>query len=612
MRAVVTASPGHLWSARLGSIQDATGAIVVRFRTSDPRPVPGARITIAGKLVKSGWRVELRPDETWRAADLDEAALPVPVARDAGASIDPVEDGRLVTIAGTVAKGGSRGSDGRVSVTLVVAGGSRIGVRATAIARIPASSLKAGTAVRLVGIAEGSVGSAGPRPGRLWLRGPADVVPIAASALSDLVTDEAGGGGILGTVPAPTAVAWLAAGGVVVVAAVITVPPGILVPRGRLIRVEDATGTVEVLLPSVATAGSSLPRMAVGDRLVVTGKVVALTAGLRIHATDVRASGVGTVTVRTLATGPTSAHIGRIARVTGRVGAVRRSGNGWRAELAVGAARVLVVGDPGSGIPMERVTVGALLRATGIVVAATSGSADTRPRIVPRIPGDLVVVASAAAGSQGSTSTGRAAASAVGGGAATGATPGAIAQPGTSASTMRSAMLLPARRTATELTRRSAIGEQVLVSGIVRGVVDDAALVEDETGIVRVVLGGAATGLAGSLRAGDAIRAVARAIDGGGTAAVGVDDAAAVVRAGAPIVAAATDGDVALAAGPAFSPLGAVTASPSPVAGTRIMHHRPPPCPTGPTTISLSRSSCSASRPREWRSRPGSRPARGS
>jgi hypothetical protein len=107
------------------------------------------------------------------------------------------------------------------------------------------------------------------------------------------------------------------------------------------------------------------------------------------------------------------------------------------------------------------------------------------------------------------------------------------------------------------------------------------------------VLGGAATELAGSLRAGDAIRAVARAIDGGGTAAVGVDDAAAVARAGAPVVAGerASDGPTAaddtasLAGGaslsdavgavPDVSPLGTVSAAPSPDGGAPDRGHTP-------------------------------------
>ena len=540
-RAVVTASAGHLWSARLGTIQDATGAIVVRYRVADARPVVGARVMIVGTLVKAGWRVELRADEAWQTVDLDEAVLPVPVARDAGASIDPTEDGRLVTIAGTVAKGGTRGSDGRISVTLATAEGTRIGVRATAVAGIPAASLVAGSTVRLLGVAEGAVSGTKSLQGRLWLRSVADIVPIAASALADVVTDETGSDGTLDTVLAPTSVARLAAGGVAVIEAVVTVPPGILVPRGRLLRVEDATGTVEVLLPAVAAAGSSLPGMAIGDRLLISGKVVALAAGLRIHATAVTASGVGSVAVRTLVAGPTAADVGHIVRVAGPVRTVRRSGTGWRAELTVGAGLVLVIGDPGSAIPIERVALGSQVRVTGVVVAASSGSTDTRPRIVPRIPGDVVVVRTAAASV--ATSTGRVAAAAVGGSASTGTATAATVGPGASMGTLRSSTLLPARRTATELTRRSAVGEQVLVSGIVRGVVDTAALVEDETGIVRVVLGGAAAGLAGSLRAGDALRAVAWTIDGGGTAAVGVDDPDAVVRAGTPVVTSAAADD---------------------------------------------------------------------
>jgi hypothetical protein len=285
--------------------------------------------------------------------------------------------------------------------------------------------------------------------------------------------------------------------------------------------------------------------------------VVALTAGLRIHATDVRAAGVGTVTVRTLASGPTSADTGRIARVSGRVGAVRRSGNGWRAELAVGAARVLVVGDPGSGIPMERVTVGALLRVTGIVVAATPCRCPAHRPAHPH----LVVVGSAAGGSPGSVDRPRGA-SVVGGGTA-GWRP--VRSPAGNVSEHHAW-----RRSSTpdgEVTRQCRRGAGARERHRARRR-RRCALVEDETGTCgscsarRRRLRVAPTGRRDpGDRAGDRRQC---------TAAVGVDDAAAVVRAGVPFVVAATVGtDGAVAAVPAFSPLGAVSASSSPDGGVR-------------------------------------------
>jgi len=70
---------------------------------------------------------------------------------------------------------------------------------------------------------------------------------------------------------------------------------------------------------------------------------------------------------------------------------------------------------------------------------------------------------------------------------------------------------------------------------VVRGAAAGAILVDDGTGIAHVALRGAAAAMAGSVSAGDALRAAGTTErDAAGSVAVVVDDPASIVRAGAP------------------------------------------------------------------------------
>lgn len=523
---VVTSAPGLLWSARLGTVQDTTGAVIVRYRGDDRTPTVGARIDVTGTLLRSGNRLVLRADEPWSASAAGLDQLPEPVAADAGDAIGQATDARLAFVAGTVAKGTVRHAGGRLSFDLVTADGARFGVSATQAAAIPAAPA-AGIAVRVTGI--GVPGGTGMRTaaGRVWLRTAADLVALGLPASgADGTGPDASGGSAAngstatnGSTAALAAIASIQVGETVTVSGVVSVGPGILAPKGRGFRIEDASGSVEILAP----AGSIAP--AAGRRVSVSGRVERLARGPRIRAAAIVDTGSGTIPVMTLAAGLRLADVGHVVRVAGTVARVERPGTSWRAAIAGGSWSVLVAATAASGPAPARLVVGARVTVTGLVMAAPAGAADARPRIVPRGPGDIVVSRPAAVGAAAAVS------SSDGTDGSGGGTPGGLASGPSAAdpaATAASSAPDVPLRTAGDLVA-AAPGVVVRVSGIVRSASSSAILLQDLSGVVRIRLAGAAAPLAASVRPGDALSAVGttdRRADG--SAEVTVDDPSAV------------------------------------------------------------------------------------
>ena len=87
----------------------------------------------------------------------------------------------------------------------------------------------------------------------------------------------------------------------------------------------------------------------------------------------------------------TAAHTWRLVPISGRIDDVRKLGDRWRAEVVVGAARLVVVGQPGARIPVDGVIEGRSIEVDGIVRPAYPSASDRRPTILPRSRGDLRV-----------------------------------------------------------------------------------------------------------------------------------------------------------------------------------------------------------------------------
>ena len=68
---------------------------------------------------------------------------------------------------------------------------------------------------------------------------------------------------------------------------------------------------------------------------------------------------------------------------------LRKRGERWRAEIAIGAQRLVVVGQPGAHIPITALSKGRSAEIVGIVRPAYTNSTDRRPSILPRSAGDV-------------------------------------------------------------------------------------------------------------------------------------------------------------------------------------------------------------------------------
>jgi hypothetical protein len=205
----------------------------------------------------------------------------------------------------------------------------------------------------------------------------------------------------------------------------------------------------------------------------------------------------------------TSGHAWRLVSVTGRVESVRKLGERWRAELALGTATLVVLGQPGARIPSAALTEGRIAEVVGIVRPAYPTASDKRPSILPRSTADVHQTGAGTAGA-GSASRAR-----------TTATTASTAALGSGTVSVVDADLI-------DLT--TFIGKTVRVGGLVVALTDDGFTIDDGTATGRIVLTGAAADLGDLIEPGDAINAtgtVAESTDDGRV--VVVDDPAGVV-----------------------------------------------------------------------------------
>ena len=207
--------------------------------------------------------------------------------------------------------------------------------------------------------------------------------------------------------------------------------------------------------------------------------------------------------------------------VTGRIDDVRKLGDRWRAELLVAGTRIIVVGQPGSGIAVGALVEGRMASVVGIVRRPYPTASDQRYAITPRTPADLRILGSHAPG------TGRSTASA--------AHP--VSSPGEPTG---AAERSPAGTLDADLIDLAAfVGRTVRVGGLIVGLRPDGLLLDDGTGVSPVTLRGSALEILPLLEPEDAINATGRVeqtVDG---ATVVVEDPGGIIQAGDPVAPAA-------------------------------------------------------------------------
>ncbi|HET7167606.1 MAG TPA: hypothetical protein VFI69_00240, partial [Candidatus Limnocylindrales bacterium] len=518
-RGVVIAEAGRLGSPPLLAIADASGGIVVKLPDGVGALSRGRTLVVRGSLADPYGQLEIRPGT---AADVIDAGLgTVPAPMDLGpTSPSEATEGWLVRTAGVVVVKPTKATSGDISLTIETASGTRIRVMADASSGVRVDALVLGARYRLTGVAGQRASKKGLPDGyRLWLRDRADVVLLAAapSASAPVATSKprssAGPTASAGSV-APTmtiASALRTTTRDVAIEAVVTAPSTLLDTSGRRIVVQDATAAVEVLLPKDAGA----PR--VGTRIMVTGRMGSAYGAPRLRADAMKARGSGATPPALRVQGPfTTAHTWRLVSISGRVDDLKKLGDRWRAEVVVGAQRLIVIGQPGADIPMTSLAEGRAVVVTGIVRPAYPSATDRRASLLPRSPADIDLV--------GSTGTGTGAAT----GGATSPGSSVVGAAGAIAAAGDPSAAVPTTPDVDLVDLAGSIDARVRVGGLVVERTADGFSLDDGTAIRQVVLAGEAAGWADLVEPGDALNVIGRVGYVDRALAVVVDDPAAI------------------------------------------------------------------------------------
>jgi hypothetical protein len=539
----VTAEPGRLGTPALFAIADSTGGIVVKLPDGVMAPDRGVVLEIRGWLADPYGQLEIRPTADSVTGGLGTGTLPTPITLGSDGP-DETTEARLVSLTGTIAEKPTRSTSGDIALWVELSAEARVRVMADASSGITAATVSKGATYQLTGLAGQRASRKGALDGyRVWLRDTADLELIAAPSPSpaSLPLPTSSPKPSTGASPRPTAsakadpsTASIAAAlritdRDVTIEAIVSAPATLLDATGRRIVVQDATGAIEVLLPK------DVPAPGVGTRIRATGRVGLAYGAPRLRAGSIERLGSGSVPAALRIRGPLStAHTWRLVAVSGRIDDVRKLGDRWRAEVVVGAARLVVVGQPGARIPVAGVVEGRSIDVTGIVRPAYPSATDRRPTILPRSPGDIRV-------GSGPTDGGPTSGSPTGGTTSTGGPDGSYASGGGgTASATANGDTVPDADLA---DLGSIVGTTVRVGGLVVDTRPDGFLLDDGTAHAPVVLRDEAVDWIPLIEPEDAINVIGRVerLDDDAFAVVVTDPAAIVL--GSDPIAAGINGD---------------------------------------------------------------------
>ena len=302
----------------------------------------------------------------------------------------------------------------------------------------------------------------------------------------------------------------------VAIDAVVTTPATLLDSTGRRIVVQDASGAVEVLLPTDS------PAPAVGTRIHATGRIGVAYDAPRLRADALTVTGGGSTAAPLVLHGqPGVAHEWRLVSVSGRVDTVRKLGDRWRAEIVVGAQKVVVVGEAGAGIPSTALEKGRTATVIGIARRPFPSATDRRFAVTPRFAADVRV-------------DGRSTADGAGSGAGGAADPA----PGAAGPSPAATASQPQAPTADLVDLDGLVGATVRVGGLVVELRSDGFTLDDGTATGRVIMRGAALELLSLIEPDDALEATGHVEASPDGAVLVVDDPAGIVQASDPLAAA--------------------------------------------------------------------------
>ena len=517
---VVTAEDGRLGSPGVMAIADGTGGIAMKLPGGVASPGRGATVEVQGVLADPYGQMELRPSKAgYRVTG--RGSLPSPAhlaARDLGEAAE----GRLAELTGAVTASPRRSASGDLTIDLVDGAGTSFRVIADGSSQIPATSLVKGRSYRLTGIVGQRASRKGALDGyRLYLRDRADIVGVSGGPGGPGASPGPGASGppAAGAPPTVTPISTvlaLADGSKVTVEASVTAGASLLDTSGRRVVVQDATGAIEVFLPS----GSAAP--AVGSKLRVSGATGHAWGAPRISATNVQSLVAGgSVTARTLDRAPAERDEWLLVRLSGTVMKVERLGDKWRAEIVLpGGTKAPVQGQAGAGIPSTAIVVGRRITVTGIVKRPYPTASDRRFALLPRNGNDISIGPGGKGGSSATLGT-----------SGTSGGPGGVgdASVGAARGGSRATDITPDTDLAALMDH---VGKQVRIGGLVARLATDGFDLDDGTALARVELHGDMAALLAHLREGEAVAATGLVQIVDGAPIVVVDGSGALVRVG--------------------------------------------------------------------------------
>jgi hypothetical protein len=390
VQGVVTVRPGRVLGDRTICLQDSSAGICVRL-PDGVSAVAGDVLIVDGTLADPYGNLELRPAANG-VTRVGSAALP-PARNLSMSELGEATEGLLALVKGTLTTS-SASSTGAITVMLEDATGEgRVYVHAPL--GMTRDQFPRGRRLSVYGIVGDRLGLY-----RLWPRDAGDFVteasppaaptPTPTGLPAPIATSPPGGGGQPGPTPSVAGSVSIGealrrVGQKVTVDGVVSAPAGLLDADGRRLTIQDGSGAILLRLPIGAASA------AVGQRLRATGEVGTYYGAPQLAAVEapVVLGGATLEAARvTRAPLPASAEW-RLVVVSGNVDSLSRSGDAWRAELAVDGGTIPIVGLGRSGIPTDALVKGRLATVTGVVRRAYPTATDQRLAIVPRSRADV-------------------------------------------------------------------------------------------------------------------------------------------------------------------------------------------------------------------------------
>ncbi len=519
VRGIVTVEMGRIVDDRTIAIQDQTGAILVRLDGGRKELVivRGAELVVEGRLTARYGTLEVRLDGDDPLQVLGTGPLPAAQAIVL-AQLGEATEARLVETAGRVTDI-DRAKSGTTTILLEDASGSGRVVGFAGAGALP-DAVRRGASVVVSGIAGQRASATGRLDGyRIWVRDGNDISVEAPSPSPSPSGDPS-------AAPSPSPIAIALArtrsGQTVTVEGTVTSQGGLLDADGRRVTLEDGSAGILLRLAARETAPS------IGSRLRVAGTVGTYYGAPQLAASSpAQRLGSGTASPHALTRAPGSDVEWQLVRITGSVVDVKRTGQSWRAELALAnGTRVPIVGLARAGIDVDRIKEGRRATIVGIVRRAYPSATDRRYAVIPRGRADIDLAAGSSA--SGTSPSGGSAPSA-------GMTPSPARsdEAPASADVTSQPTIIEAAELPDEIGRLIRIGGLVVRVGTEPSGEDAIVLIEDDSGTASLRLAEAATPVAAMLLPGDLIEAtgiVER--DAANGPVVVVDDVADLVLAG--------------------------------------------------------------------------------